>query len=204
MADAEIARIAQLEQETKDLREEVSRLRDENRRWAKLAGTDGLTGLPNRISFFRAFLPQALQLSVKEGRPVGLILISPDSLGVVNENYGREAGDQVVNGLGILIQSLVGDSGKLGHIDGANFLLMIYPSDLELARGRANMIRARVRTHEFPCSDSVAQITVSAGILSVEPAEGDDFRSLGEGYFSQLNQALHAAKKAGGNRVEVV
>ena len=142
--------------------------------------------------------------SVKEGRPVGLILISPDSLGVVNENYGREAGDQVVNGLGILIQSLVGDSGKLGHIDGANFLLMIYPSDLELARGRANMIRARVRTHEFPCSDSVAQITVSAGILSVEPAEGDDFRSLGEGYFSQLNQALHAAKKAGGNRVEVV
>ena len=200
---AEADRIAQLEQETKELREETERLRDENRRWAKLAGTDAMTGLPNRISFFRAFLPQTLQLSVKESRPVGLILISPDSLGDVNETFGREAGDQVVNGLSKLIQSLVGDSGKLGHIDGANFLLMIYPGDLELARGRANMIRARVLTHEFPCTDSMAQITVSAGITSVEPAEGEDFRSLGDDYFSQLNRALYAAKKVGGNRVEV-
>lgn len=71
-------------------------------------------------------------------------------------------------------------------------------------RGRANLVRARVRTHEFHCADSVAQITVSAGIHSVQPTEGVDFRSLGEEYVSQLNQALYAAKKAGGNRVEVV
>ena len=71
-------------------------------------------------------------------------------------------------------------------------------------RGRANLVRARVRTDEFPCVDSVAQIAVSAGIHSVQPTEGVDFRSLGEEYVSQLNQALCAAKKAGGNRVEVV
>lgn len=86
---------------------------------------------------------------------------------------------------------------KLGHIDGANFILILYPGELET-------VRARVRTHEFPCADSVAQIAVSAGIHSVQPSEGADFRSLGEEYVSQLNQALYAAKKAGGNRVEVV
>ena len=203
MADPGSARIAQLEKGVRDLQQEVNRLREENRRWAKLAGTDGLTGLPNRISFFRAFLPQTLQLSVREDRPVGLILLSPDSLGEVNETYGREAGDEVVKGLGHLIQSLVGDEGKLGHVDGANFILMMYPGEIEAVRGRANMVRARVRTHEFPCADSIAQITVSAGIVSVQPSEGADFRSLGEAYFSELNQALHSAKKAGGNRVEV-
>ena len=93
---------------------------------------------------------------------------------------------------------------KLGHIDGANFILILYPGELETVRGRANMVRARVRTHEFPCADSVAQIAVSAGIHSVQPSEGADFRSLGEEYVSKLNQALYAAKKAGGNRVEVV
>lgn len=203
LRSGEQGRVLQLEEELQTLRQEVERLREENRRWAKLAGTDSLSGLPNRISFFRAFLPQVLQQSVKEGQPVGLILLSPDSLGEVNESFGREAGDEVVKGLGTLIQSLVGDSGKLGHVDGANFIQMVYPGDIELTRGRANMVRARVRTHEFPCAGSVAQITVSAGILSVEPAEGSDFRSLGEVYFRQLNEALHSAKKAGGNRVEV-
>jgi diguanylate cyclase (GGDEF)-like protein len=203
MADAG-SRVGQLEREVLELQAEVNRLREENRRWAKLAGTDGLTGLPNRISFFRAFLPQTLQLAVKEERPVGLILLSPDSLGDLNESFGREAGDEVVKGLGQLVQSLVGDEAKLGHVDGANFCLMLYPGEMEAVRGRANMVRARVRTHEFPCSGSVAQITVSAGISSVVPTEGSDFRSLSEEYFSDLNKALHSAKKAGGNRVEVV
>ena len=205
MADASTsaARVAQLEREIHELQTEINRLREENRRWAKLAGTDGLTGLPNRISFFRAFLPQTLQRSVKEGRPVGLVLLSPDSLGDLNESHGREAGDEVIKGLGQLIQSLVGDEGKLGHVDGANFCLMMYPGEIEAVRSRANMVRARVRTHEFPCVGSVAQITISAGISSVQPTEGADFRNLGENYFSELNKALHSAKKAGGNRVEV-
>lgn len=205
MADAATpgARIAQLEREVLDLQAEIKRLREENRRWAKLAGTDSLTGLPNRISFLRAFLPQTLQQSVKEEKPVGLILVSPDDLGGINEEYGREAGDEVVKGLGQLIQSLVGDEAKLGHVDGANFCLMMYPGDVEAVRGRANMVRARVRTHAFPCAGSTAQITISAGVSSVQPTEGAEFRSLGEEYFSVLNQALHAAKKAGGNRVEI-
>lgn len=197
------AHVAQLEQQIQDHQTEISRLKEENRRWAKLAGTDSLTGLPNRISFFRAFLPQTFQQAVKEERPVGLILLSPDSLGDVNETHGREAGDEVVKGLGQLIQSLVGDEGKLGHVDGANFCLMMHPADIDFVRGRANMVRARVRTHEFPCAESVAQITVSAGISSIQPTEGADFKALGEGCFSELNKALHAAKKAGGNRVEI-
>ena len=202
MADVD-GRVVQLQQKVRDLEAEVARLKEENRRWAKLAGTDSLTGLPNRISFLRAFLPQTMQKSVKDGYPVGLILLSPDSLGDVNEEFGREAGDEVVKGLGLLIQSLVGDAAKLGHVDGANFCLMMHPGELEAVRGRANMVRARVRTHEFPCADGVAQITVSAGISSVQPAEGDDFKRLGETCFSNLNQVLHSAKKAGGNRVEV-
>jgi len=203
MADANGSRVAQLEEEKRELKAEVSRLREENRRWAKLAGTDALTGLPNRISFCRAFLPQTLTQSVKEGHPVGLILISPDALWEVNESRGREAEDQVIKGLGQLIQSLVGDEAKLGHIDGENFCLMVYPGELEAVRSRANMVRARVRTHEFPCGEASAQITVSAGISSVLPAEGADFKGLGESYLRDLNQALHSAKKAGGNRVEV-
>ena len=66
------------------------------------------------------------------------------------------------------------------------------------------MIRARVRTHAFPCADTTAQITVSAGVTVAEPGDGDDLQTLGEERMSRLNYALFTAKKAGGNRVEVM
>lgn len=183
---------------------EVTRLREENRRWARLAGTDALTGLPNKISFLRAFVPQIFKTAAEEQQSVGFLLVSPDDLGAVNETHGREAGDQVLKGLGALIQSLVGDAGRLGLLDGSNFVLMMYPSTVEEARGRGNMIRARVRTHAFPCVDGTAQITVSAGVTIAEPEVGDDLQALSEERMSTLNQALFMAKKAGGNRVELV
>lgn len=192
-----------LEAQVESLNQEVKRLRAENRRWARLAGTDVLTGLPNKISFLRAFVPQALQKARKKGEPVGLVLVSADNLGEINESFGREAGDEVIKGLGALIQSLVGDEGRLGLLDGSNFVLIIYPALLEDARSRANMIRARTRTHAFPCGDTTAQITVSAGVIVVLPKEDDDLQQASEGLLRQLNEALLAAKKAGGNRVEV-
>ena len=200
----ESGRLQALEAQVTALQGEVTRLREENRRWARLAGTDPLTGLPNKISFMRAFVPQTFKTAREEKQSVGFLLVSPDDLGTVNETHGREAGDQVLKGLGALIQSLVGDAGRLGLLDGSNFVLMMYPATVEDARGRGNMIRARVRTHAFPCADTTAQITVSAGVTVAEPGDGDDLQTLGEERMSRLNYALFTAKKAGGNRVEVM
>lgn len=197
-------RIQELEAENQSLRQEVDRLKAENRRWARMAGTDALTGLPNKISFMRALVPQTIQRAMAEGNPIGFILLSADDLGPVNEAYGREAGDQVLKGLGDLLPPLLGEEGRLGHIDGAHFAVVLYPADLDTVRARANMLRARVRAHKFPCADTAAQITVSAGIASVDPTAAPDGRILTEDVFRLLNQSLHLAKKAGGNRIEVV
>ncbi|MBK35514.1 MAG: hypothetical protein CME26_08290 [Gemmatimonadetes bacterium] len=200
----ETDRVRALEAQVVSLETEVARLREENRRWARLAGTDALTGLPNKISFLRAFVPQTFKTASEEQKSVGLLLVSPDDLGGVNEMHGREAGDQVLKGLGALIQSLIGDAGRLGLLDGSNFVLMVYPADVEDIRGRANMIRARVRTHAFPCAETTTQITVSAGVTVATPVEEDDLQALGEERMSTLSRALFTAKKAGGNRVEVL
>ena len=197
-------RIRELEAENLSLRQEAERLKAENRRWARMAGTDALTGLPNKISFMRALVPQTIQRAMAEGNPIGFILLSADDLGPVNETYGREAGDQILKGLGDLLQPLLGEEGRLGHIDGSHFAVVLYPADLDTVRGRANMLRARVRAHKFLCADTIAQITVSAGIASVEPNAASDGRILTEDVFRLLNQSLYLAKKAGGNRIEVV
>ena len=196
-------RIQELEQQNSAQQEELRRLRDENRRWARLAGTDSLTGLPNKISFVRAILPQAIQRAASEGEPVGFMLVSADSLGNVNETYGRDAGDRVIEALGELLKSLLDGGDRIGHLDGTHFAAILYPADLDQVRGRANMIRARVRGHHFPYGAGTTQITVSVGICSMEPSEAVGHKRLAEDVIMRLSGAVYAAKKASGNRVEV-
>ncbi|MBB27748.1 MAG: hypothetical protein CME25_02475 [Gemmatimonadetes bacterium] len=196
-------RIQDLEAECQLQKTKIDRLKKENRRWARLAGTEALTGLPNKISFLRALAPQAIQQAAKEKEPVGFILLSADNLGPINEGQGREAGDQIIKGLGELLRSLLEESDRIGHLDGTHFAVILFPADLDGARGKANMIRARVRAHGFPCGDATAQITVSVGVTSLEPSEGVNGRELAEEIFSRLNGAVYAAKKADGNQVEL-
>lgn len=198
------ARIRELEAEIRVQREEVARLKSENRRWARMAGTDALTGLPNKVSFLRAIVPQAIQKAARERQPAGFMLISADNLGDVNAQYGREAGDRVIQALAELLRSLLDEGDRVGHLDGTHFAVILYPCDLDRVRGRANAVRARVRGHRFPYGEGTTQITASIGIASVEPKQGADPRRLGEATVRQLNDAVYAAKKASGNRVEAV
>ena len=197
-------RIQELESDNQAQKAEIKRLKDENRRWARLAGTESTTGLPNKISFMRAMVPQAVQRAARESKPIGFMLLSADNLGDVNESYGREAGDQVIQGLAELLQSLLDEGGRLGHLDGTHFAVIFYPADLDAVRGRANMLRARIRSHGFPCAGDTVPITASVGIGSVEPEAKPDARAVGEEAFLLLNGALYKAKKAGGNRVEAI
>jgi diguanylate cyclase (GGDEF)-like protein len=196
-------RIRELEAEIRVQKEEISRLKDENRRWARMVGTDALTGLPNKVSFLRAIVPQAIQQAARDQKAAGFMLISADDLGPVNESYGREAGDRVIRALAELLRSLLDPEDRIGHLDGTHFAVILYPGELDLVRGRANMIRARVRGHSFPYGEGTTQITVSIGIASVEPEAGTNHRQLGEDVVRRLNDAVYVAKKASGNRVEV-
>ena len=187
-------RLRGLEAEIGSLNKEVERLRTENRRWAKMAGTDALTGLPNKISFVRALLPQMVERAAREEQPLGLVLLSADDLGEINQKHGR--------GIGQLLRSVLPEGDRLAHLDGAHFGVVIYPGHLEAAKGRANMLRARVRAHSFPCGEETAQITVSAGVLAADVPSAEETRSVTDTLLGLLNRALYIAKKAGGNRVE--
>ena len=69
-------RLRALENENEALKRDVARLQSENRRWARMAGTDAMTGLPNKISFSRALLPQSLDRAARESQSLGIVLLS--------------------------------------------------------------------------------------------------------------------------------
>ena len=196
--------VQSLEQENHALRQEVTRLRTENRRWARLAGTDALTGLPNKISFLRALAPQAITAATQTQTALGFILLSADNLGPINETHGRIAGDQVLKGLGEFLKTLLPENLILGHLDGSHFAIVLPKATLEEVQARANMLRARIRSHVFTCGESTAQITASAGIMAVIPSQTRSEKEHVETIFSHLNEALYKAKSSGGNHIQAV
>jgi GGDEF domain-containing protein len=62
----------------------------------RIAGTDDLTALPNKVFFSTALLPQAISQSNAEGHPLVCIMLAPDNLGDINKRFGRKGGDQIV------------------------------------------------------------------------------------------------------------
>jgi diguanylate cyclase (GGDEF)-like protein len=197
-------RMQVMEQENRALRQKVEKLQAENRRWARLVGTDLLTGLPNKISFLKAIVPQNLRQAAQHAHTMGFILLSADDLGPINEAHGRAAGDEVLKGLGSFLKSILGQTDHLGHMDGSHFSVVSMPADINDMRARANMLRARVRAHAFPCGQAFAHITISAGIAVLKPLAHVDEKQMIDQIYQQLNSALYTAKASGGNQVQAI
>ena len=88
--------IDQLQAEIERLKRENEKLRASNRRWMRIAGTDAQTGLPNKVFFTTALLPQFINQANADSVSFACLILAPDGLGEINERHGREGGDQIV------------------------------------------------------------------------------------------------------------
>ena len=115
----------QLRVEIVRLQKENEKLRASNRRWMRIAGTDDLTGLPNKIYFTTALLPQVVSQANASGQSFVCVMVAPDKLGDINQRFGREGGDQVVEGLAAFLRENIETDEKIVHFDGSNFVIII-------------------------------------------------------------------------------
>jgi len=108
-----------------------------------LAGTDVLTGLPNR----RAMLEQldaAMALSRRTGQPVSVALIDVDHFKAVNDQHGHAAGDAVLVQLGELMRTQLRGSDGLARWGGEEFLLCAPATSVSAAAELAERVRVVV------------------------------------------------------------
>lgn len=195
-------KVRELELELRLSNQESERLREINHRWAQLAGTDRLTGLPNKLSFLQALIPQEIQQAQHTGQTMGFMLISGDNLGTINEKHGRDAGDKIIATLAKVLQSELKGEELLGHLDGTNFAVSLSPATSDTIKKRAEEICAFVNKHNFTLDQTQLHITVSIGITTLDSTNVTDTRQATDNVFNALNQALYQAKRSGGNRVE--
>jgi diguanylate cyclase (GGDEF)-like protein len=169
-----------------------------NRDLARLAETDGLTGLTNRRGFDIA-LDRAVQRAKRVEQPLSLLLLDLDHFKALNDTLGHQGGDEVLKRFGFVL-SAVADRNDMtvARYGGEEFALILPDTDAvgseKIARriqeALASAMIAHPRGINGLVTASIGVATAHAGTLSRPDA-----------LIEQADTALYRAKSAGRNRI---
>lgn len=162
------------------------------------AKTDALTGLPNRRAFQEG-LDSAWRGAVRAGTVLSLLMIDADGFKLFNDRYGHQEGDRALKAVGESIRWSLRRPADMGaRYGGEEFAVLLPDTDLGAAVSLAERIRCHIRDQAIPHEDGPdSVVTVSIGVSTVYPQNGDRDRIL----VRTADAALYDAKHAGRNRV---
>ncbi|MET0282800.1 MAG: diguanylate cyclase [Steroidobacteraceae bacterium] len=178
-------------------------LRASNMENRRIAVTDPLTGLRNR-RFLMKYLPRELERAQRSNRPLALLSCDIDSFKKVNDTFGHEVGDQVLQGfarnaLGCLRRS----SDWITRSGGEEFVVVLPDTDLRGASCVGERLRNELAAKAIPTTVGPIAVTVSSGITAVEA--GPDFgKASVHALLRCADQGLYASKKLGRDRMTIM
>jgi len=164
----------------------------------KLASTDSLTGLLNRRAFMER-MNEEIRRASREKRPLSLIMSDIDHFKRINDTFGHQVGDMVLQKFTRQLTESSRIYDFVGRYGGEEFVHCLPGADATKAGSVAERIRMRVEAMRIvmPDRSEPIQITVSSGTALFRP-ESDDSLDL---MLKRADDALYRAKKAGRNRV---
>jgi diguanylate cyclase (GGDEF)-like protein len=159
-----------------------------------LAFLDPLTGLSNR-RLFEDRLEQAIAKSRRYDMQFGLLTLDLDFFKEINDTFGHEAGDQVLQEAAERIRACCKrDLDTISRMGGDEFCIIF--TDCEGKEQLAAIAEQLLNqfSRPFQLTDTLAVVTTSIGI-SIFPDNGSHTKELS----ISSDRAMYAAKKAGRN-----
>ncbi len=157
------------------------------------ANTDYLTNLYNRRYFFENAGPKVKKLH-QEGNDSTLAMMDIDHFKSVNDNYGHDAGDQVLKVTAALIQKHFGQDFLAARLGGEEFSIFFDNVALEQARKRLELFRQEYELQEVNNNGQIIKCTVSIGVTSYNESNIDDL-------VNKADELLYEAKESGRNQI---
>lgn len=155
----------------------------------RLAATDALTGVANRRTFEKALQAEISRAS-RNRTDVTLIMLDVDRFKTLNDEFGHQAGDEVLARVGEALRIACRDSDTAARYGGEEFAVLMPGCSPEEATFAAERLRKRVAAIE-----SVREITFSAGIATF-PIHAVTSEEL----IARADDALYQSKRAGRDR----
>jgi diguanylate cyclase (GGDEF)-like protein len=167
-------------------------------RYAKLAFTDGLTGVANRRNFDDVFAREWSR-AARDRSPLSLLMIDLDFFKSFNDSYGHQAGDLSLQRVARALQECVTrPADLLARYGGEEFVALLPGTDVPGAIAIGLEMQAKVESLRIAHGgSSLGRLSLSIGAASAQPAEGIAAESL----LHAADDALYRAKLGGRNRL---
>jgi diguanylate cyclase (GGDEF)-like protein len=160
------------------------------------ATTDRLTGIPNRPAIIGALFTE-VERSVRYRRPLSVAFADIDHFKTINDTYGHEAGDAVLQGVATSLRRNLRASDRVGRYGGEEFMVLLPETGVEDAAVLADKLRLIVagERHLLPDGSEVG-VTISLGVTG---GAGD--RLSVDALVREADAAMYSAKALGRDQV---
>ena len=170
----------------------TAELREAHQTLAKIAVTDRLTGLVNRLGLEQAFIRE-IACAERDHTQMAVILADIDKFKLVNDAHGHQVGDTVLQEFAAILRREAQSHDVVARWGGEEFLILCPNTNLEEALRLAERMRASVAAYAFSV---VRAKTSSFGVAAFH--RGDTEAAL----VKRADDALYRAKESGRNRIE--
>jgi diguanylate cyclase (GGDEF)-like protein/PAS domain S-box-containing protein len=163
--------------------------------------TDGLTNIFNR-RHFNEVLPKIIDSSKRNDEWVCFLLMDIDHFKQYNDNYGHQAGDEVlIEFAQCLKQNLKRADDLAFRLGGEEFGIVFKPENKQKALEFANSVKENIENlkikHEY--SSASEYVTASMGLVCKRATEINTMDEL----FKQADDLLYKSKKNGRNQISL-
>ena len=172
----------------------TERIIKERDTWHK-ANYDRLTDLPNR-GLFLDRLDNALRNAKRTETNLALLFIDLDGFKAVNDTYGHQAGDQLLQWVATQISRVIRDNDTISRFGGDEFALLVadFTVDAEVRVVAEKVLDAI----SLPCPIGDAAISISASIgIALYPEHGNTADQL----ITRSDKAMYQVKKQSGKGI---
>lgn len=163
------------------------------------ATRDSLTSAWNRPSILE-ILDRELARSVREKRPLGLVMFDLDHFKKVNDTLGHLAGDVVLRETARRISSTLRAYDSFGRYGGEEFLIVLPGCDEHDTKAHAERTRHVLASELFEADSVPIKVTASFGATAVVPGMFTTARAM----IRTADDALYRAKSEGRNLVSYI
>jgi diguanylate cyclase (GGDEF)-like protein/PAS domain S-box-containing protein len=170
---------------------DISERRQAAEELAHQAQHDPLTDLPNR-TLLRHELQEALRASQTTQHPLALLMMDLDRFKDVNDTFGHQYGDQLLQQVSHRLQKTLGAVGILARLGGDEFGVLLPSADASAAIITSQRLLEALEA-SFALDNHTVALGASVGI-ALFPDHADDTETL----LRYADVAMYVAKRAGG------
>jgi diguanylate cyclase (GGDEF)-like protein len=179
------------------LTDKTTSLLNRTKELEKLSQRDTLTGLYNRRAL-DCYLATAFEDAIEQGQPLSFAFADLDGFKAINDTYGHQIGDQILEATAKILQVNVRSCDVVARYGGEEFVIAFPRTDSQLVQIICErIVKAFQQTHHNVGRDEDLTVTISIGMATFD--KSSQFTSV-EQIVQAADKALYTAKLQGKNR----